>query len=75
MTLKNQEIDLEVNPYVNGRGTDQEVSIIRCSATCRGIEASIGFYCESMSREGRAETSDEALRRCHGIDNDRSFCR
>jgi hypothetical protein len=28
MAFKNQEIDLKVNPYVNGRGADQEVSNI-----------------------------------------------
>src|SRR4051794_26895914 len=75
MAFKNQEIDLEVNPHVNSGGPNQEVSVIRCAAMCRSIEASIGFYCEPLGIKNRAEARDEALRRCHGINNDRTFCR
>jgi hypothetical protein len=77
MAFKNQEIDLEVNPHVNGRGADQEVSVIRRTAAWGCIEAGIGFYGEPLCSKNRMRTEarDEALRRCYGIDNDRSFCR
>src|SRR5437867_2000536 len=72
MALKNQEIDLEVNPHVNGRGSDQEVRVVRHPATCGRIEAGIGFYCEPLCSKNRMRTEarDEALCRCYGIDND-----
>ena len=74
MALKNQEIDLEVNPYVNSGGTNQEVSVIRRATTYGCIETSIGLYCEPLGSKNRAEARDQALRRCYRIDNNCAFC-
>src|SRR5882724_5241210 len=41
MALKNQEIDLEVNPHVNGRGSDQEVRVVRRPVTWRVLPCRI----------------------------------